>query len=391
VNTEVTQLSTPPVAREKTVSLRPSFFGALRGVWLFTWKSQLTWKRVPILLIGLLVLPLLVYMTISPRASQNRSSLWIGNINNPIREVQNFRGSLASVNLQLPREQRVGLERIFSEEFASADSAWREMSASEPDVDEQIRQIQACYERIRNRAQTVLDDRQFAQFGVFQNTTLQSNQTRLTSLRWSRSAAFCHWLIDFYFFVILPLNCVRACGGLIRDELQTDTLCFLTTRPLSRARLLAIKYLCQTGWLQIVMLIETLLLFAVGHLLHIPALGALIPVFLATQFLAVLAWSALGTLLGQVTKRYMALAMVYGLIVEMGIGSIPTNINTLSLMRHLKTLLAHNAALQNIYEWSVNRIPVSMGALALATGIFLSLAMLLFTFKEYHHTVEMQK
>jgi hypothetical protein len=96
-------------------------------------------------------------------------------------------------------------------------------------------------------------------------------------------------------------------------------------------------------------------------------------------------------LLGQVTKRYMALAMVYGLIVEMGIGSIPTNINTLSLMRHLKTLLAHNAALQNIYEWSVNRIPVSMGALALATGIFLSLAMLLFTFKEYHHTVEMQK
>lgn len=287
MNTEGTELPAPPVAREKTVSLRPTFFGALRGVWLFTWKSQLTWRRVPILLISLLALPLLVYISISLSGVQNVDSL--------------------------------------------------------------------------------------------------------TSLRWGRSTTFCRWLIGFYFFMILPLNCVRTCGGLIRDELQADTLSFLTTRPLSRARLMAIKYLCQTGWLQIVMLIETLLLFAVGHLMHIPALGALIPVFLATQFLAVLAWSALGTLLGQVTKRYMALAMVYGLIVEMGIGSIPTNINTLSLMRHLKTLLAHNAALQNIYEWSVNRIPVSMGALALATGIFLSLAMLLFTFKEYHHTVEMQK
>ena len=391
MNTEVTELPAPPDAREKAVSLRPTFFGALRGVWLFTWKSQLTWKRVPILLISLLALPLLVYATISPRGSRDSGSLFVGNISDPGSAVENFRRSLASVRVPLTREQRAELQRIISEEYAGADAAWREMSASGPDVDEQIKQIEAAYERIRNRVQNVLDAPQFARFVVFQGMILQSNRAGLTSLRWTRSAAFCHWLIDFYFFVILPLNCVRACGGLIRDELQTDTLCFLTTRPLSRARLMAVKYLCQTGWLQIVMLIETLILFTVGQLLEIPNLGALIPVFLATQFLAVLAWSALGTLLGQVTKRYMALAMVYGLIVEMGIGNIPTNINTLSLMRHLKTLLAHNAALQNIYEWSVNRIPVSLGALALATGIFLSLAMLLFTFKEYHHTVEMQK
>jgi hypothetical protein len=119
------------------------------------------------------------------------------------------------------------------------------------------------------------------------------------------------------------------CGALIRDELETDTLGFLTTRPLSRARLLLIKYLSQTAWLEIWMLVQALLLFAAGSLRQIPALGGLIPLFLAAQFLAVLAWGALGLFLGQVSKRYMALALLYGLIVEMGIGRIPTNINTL--------------------------------------------------------------
>src|SRR5205823_1083998 len=134
-----------------------------------------------------------------------------------------------------------------------------------------------------------------------------------------------------------------------------------------------------------------LFLFGAGSLRHIPALSALLPLFLAVQFLAVLAWSALGTLLGQLTKRYMAMALVYGLIVEMGIGSIPTNINTLSLMRQLKTLLAHNPALQSIYEWPDKGVPLSIGALALAAAIFLTLAAMLFTFKEYHPTTEMQK
>ena len=85
------------------------------------------------------------------------------------------------------------------------------------------------------------------------------------------------------------------------------------------------------------------------------------------------------------------MAIVYGAIVEMGIGRIPTNINTLSLTKHLKTLLAHHPALQSTYEWTSTGVPLSVSALILAPVIFVGLAALLFTLLEYHHTAEMQK
>jgi hypothetical protein len=75
----------------------------------------------------------------------------------------------------------------------------------------------------------------------------------------------------------------------------------------------------------------------------------------------------------------------------MGIGRIPTNVNTLSMMRHLKSLLANNGALQAVYDWPIRSVAFSVVALCLGTVVFLSLAAFMFTFKEYHHTAEMQK
>jgi hypothetical protein len=380
-----------PETRERSLTLRPSFLLALRGIWLFTWRPQLTWQRLPLGVLMLLALPVLVYLTTpSPQRWGRRD----GSLGNPADQVGAFAARLARAKLPLRPEQSSQLLTVCQEEYARAQggaSRERETESGETSVKRQKAQIKATYERIQTRAQTVLDE---AQFERFQSLVKQEVLRRQNSIRepfWGRTAPFYHWLTDLYFFIILPLQCVKASGGLIRDELQADTLSFLVTRPLSRARLLVLKYLTQTAWLQLVLLAQTLLLFAVGGLRQIPSLGALLPLFLAAQFLAVLTWSALGVFLGQVAKRYMAVALVYGFIVELGIGRIPTNINTLSMMRHLKTLLSHNPALQGIYNWSATGVPLALGALALATALFLTLAALLFTFKEYHQTAEMQK
>jgi len=378
---------TVPVATEKATRLKPGFLAGVRGIWLFTWRSQLTLRRLPVQLFTLLVLPALILLTTSSQRGWSERHTLLGN---PSMEVNRFIQRLGRSQLRLTPEQTSQLYKIFGEEFVRAERDAGGMESGETSADAQTDLIKACYERIENRVQPVLDEEQLTQFKAFEKRSLLQGKNA-TQPFWNRTAPFYHWLIDFYFFVIMPLICVSACGSLIREELQADTLGFLITRPLTRARLLVIKYLCQTTWLQCIVLIEAVLLFTVGSFRQIPGIWGLLLLFLPVQCLAVFAWSALGAFLGLITKRFMALALVYGLIVEMGIGRIPTNINTLSLIRNLKTLLSRNPGLQAVYQWPREGIAGSLGAIVIATGLFVTLAALMFTFKEYHHTAEMQK
>lgn len=392
--TEAPPVQSPPTTAGGHASLSPTFFGALRGIWLFTWRSRLTWRRMPAAILVLLVLPALIYLTMSSPESWSRRHPLLGN---PGPRVKALARKLRQAEVPLEAQQNRDVMVIFGDEFARAERAWRETKTPDSNTAGEKAQIKACYERISKRLEEVLDDRQLAQWQTLRRQLVSeggdgtNRQPSGFVSGWGRTSPFYHWLIDFYFFVILPLSCVGACGALIREELQNDTLGFLTTRPLTRAKLMIVKYLSQSAWLQIVVLVQALLLFGAGSLKQIPGLGTLLPLFLAIQFVSVFTWSALGALLGLVSKRYMAIALLYGFIVEMGIGRIPTNVNTLSMIRHLKSLLAHNAALQEVYEWPMRGIPFSIAALALGTVVFLSLAAFMFTFKEYHHTAEMQK
>ncbi len=259
--------------KQKTLALEPAFLGALRGVWSFTWKSQLTLWRVPGLAVYVLILPVLTYLTIGDGSTQ----------------------------------------------------------------------------------------------------------------------PFFRWLLDFYFLLVLPLVCLANCGAMIRDEVQADTLAFLITRPLTRARFFLIKYLCHAAWLQIIAALQLVLFFLAGNLRHIAEINSLVLLLLGTQMLAVLAWAALGSLLGVISPKYLVLGLVYGFVVEMGIGRIPTNINSLSLIRHIHTLLGNHDILNQIYDWSSKGTLFSIFVMLAATVLFLGLGAALFTFREYHHSEEMQK
>jgi hypothetical protein len=291
--------------------------------------------------------------------------------------------------------QKAKLLQIFTEEYARSQTSWHEVASESPEARKERLEnmVSACDQKIVERAGQTLNDQQMTEFQAWDQRNRTAILTRLgaTQTPWSRTAPFYHWLIDFYFFIILPLTCVRGCGALVRDELQADTLGFLVTRPVSRARLLIVKYLSQVAWLEIILLGETLLLFAAGAMRDVPSLGALLPLFLIVQFLAIPAWGALGVLLGQITSRYMAAALIYGAVVELGIGQIPTNINTLSLLRHIETLLSQNGALQNVFSWDAGGVATAIVALVLAPLIFMTVAAALFSLIEYHATTEMQK
>jgi hypothetical protein len=370
----------------------PGLAGALRGIWLMTWRSQLTLRKLPAQLGTLFVLPFLVYITMVSPETWAKRHVSLGDSD---AELNNFLGRLRREKIPIDPKVTEDLQRILSEANERSEKAWHEMPGESAESRrKRMDDLLAGWNKgILSQAKALLDARQYDQFKEIQQRRLNNVARRLTevSLPWGRTEPFYHWLIDFYFFIILPLTCVRQCGPLIRDELQADTLGFLITRPVGRARLLMVKYISQVAWLQMVLLLETLLIFAAGAARQVPSLGALLLLVLAVQILVIPAWSALGLLLGQLTTRYMATALLYGAVVEMGIGRIPTNINTLSIIRHLQTLLSHNSALRGIYTWPEGETSTALCALVAAPVIFLGVAALLFRMVEYHHATEMQK
>ena len=202
---------------------------------------------------------------------------------------------------------------------------------------------------------------------------------------------FHFFLAQLYLLLVVPLFCLSNFGAMIRDELQEDTMAFLITRPVSRARIFLLKYFALAAWLQIIVLGNVLAFWVVGVWLGIPDATSLIALLAAVQFLAVLAFGALASLIGLVTQKYLVAGIVYGFIVEFGIGRIPTNINVLSISRHLKTFLAWNADLAKNYGWNAEGTWFSLMMALVGTALFLLIGALLFTFKECQHADEMQK
>jgi ABC-type transport system involved in multi-copper enzyme maturation permease subunit len=272
------------MAQAAPVDINPTLGGAVRGLWLLTWKSRLSWRQAPVLSVTVLALPLLAFLIMNQ-----------------------------GPHFLLVHGEHHGLDNFY------------------------------------------------------------------------------FWWVTFYLLVALPLYCLAVFGDLIRDELQSNTLGFLVTRPLTRPRLFLVKFISQLAWVEVLSSVTGLLLVLVGLVSGVDGTIRLAGLLLGIQGLAVLVFGALSALLGLIHRRYMVLGAVYGLVVEVGIGQIPTNINTLSITRHLRTLLANNVHLAQQFEWSAQGSLSSLLILGLAVAIFLTLAAVLFSRVEYHHSEEMQK
>ncbi|MBL68733.1 MAG: hypothetical protein CMO74_09855 [Verrucomicrobiales bacterium] len=197
-----------------------------------------------------------------------------------------------------------------------------------------------------------------------------------------QAGIFLGWVVGFYFLILMPLTCLSVCGAMVREEVSANTLSFYTTRPLKRAEMFLLFYFGHIAWLQLLFACLTLMLFAVGALRGVPGLSELLPVFLVAQFLALMAWGALCGMLGMAHHRYIVVGIVYGLVVEIGIANIPTNIANLALSHHLYTLLAHHGPLAMVFRWSTEGTGTAIICLLGGTVFFLALGAVFFTVRE---------
>lgn len=195
--------------------------------------------------------------------------------------------------------------------------------------------------------------------------------------------SFLDWSVHLFLELLAPFYCLVVCGAMMRDEAQEETLGFLITRPITRARLFLGKYLCLMAWLQVVVGVNGGLLVAGGYAKGIEAALPLAGLILGAGALAVLAYSALGALFGLLSRRYVVLGLVYGFLVEIGIGHIPTNINSLSMMRHVHTILANHEAVRDRFGWSPEGTGVAILIMLVAAAVALTAGALFFTVKEF--------
>lgn len=367
----------------------PGFLAALRGVWLLTWRRHFTARSLGWALLAMLGLPFVVYVSAVSHQSVVHQILGY-----PEADANRLFFRLNRLGPLAPQD-RTNLLAIFNTEYHRTIANWQAPPANGATVEagaSQSDQLSEWNRRLVSRVEDAVTPGQFRVFEEFQSRSYGEKARILNRPRWNPSEAFYNLLVEFYFFLVLPMVCARSCGAVFRDELQAETLGFLLTRPVSRATLVVVKYISQTAWLSLLLLVQTALLFLSGAIRDIPHLAGVAPVFLAAQLFAVPAWSALGLLLGLFTNRYIALALVYGFVVELGIGRIPTNINTLSLMRHLKDFLANNADLAKLFDPPATAaIWTPLAAMLVGTAVFLGASVLLFMFREYHVNAEMQK
>jgi ABC-type transport system involved in multi-copper enzyme maturation permease subunit len=157
---------------------------------------------------------------------------------------------------------------------------------------------------------------------------------------WRSPERFFTWASEFYITFLVPIVAFIGAGGAIRDDLKAGSADYVFTRPIGRSTFVVFRYLAQLVCAQVDFILGLAVVLAAGWYRHVPGVWGAVPALLAGQVLMVAVFSALGFLCGLLTSRYVIVGLGYGLIVEGGIGQIPTQLSRLSMTHQMRETLA---------------------------------------------------
>jgi len=204
----------------------------------------------------------------------------------------------------------------------------------------------------------------------------------LSGIRNGNAEHFAQWSVRFYLALVVPVVAFLTAAGLLQDDMKPATVDYALTRPVRRHAFLLYRFLSHTTCLQVQCLLALGVLVVVGVFRDVPGLSSIAPSLLLAQFLAVTAFSALGFAFGAFTSRYLVLGIFYASIVEMGVGNIPTQLNHLSMIHHVRVIAGNVLQLHNNRSLESENLPASIIALLAFPLVFIAVAAALFSFKE---------
>ncbi|HVU36267.1 MAG TPA: hypothetical protein VHE61_22715 [Opitutaceae bacterium] len=201
-------------------------------------------------------------------------------------------------------------------------------------------------------------------------------------------ANYLGWTANFYFTFLVPVLAFVTGGGVIRDEMKSPTLDYILTRPVPKPAFVAFTFVAHSLAAEIEFLLAGAIFVAVGLCYRAPGLLAAIPSLLVAQAGLVAGFTAFGFLCGAVTARYVVVGLVYGAIIEIGVGQIPTELNRLSMTHQVKSMLqpilaGHGSQFSNGIELLAPAAMLStIGVLLAFTVVSVVLAAVVYSLRE---------
>jgi ABC-2 type transport system permease protein len=201
--------------------------------------------------------------------------------------------------------------------------------------------------------------------------------------RAAAAAEYVPWIARVYVCFIVPVLAFLLGAAAIRENLGSATADYVLTRPVRRPAFIAFRYLAHVACTQIDFLFGLAVLGGIGAFHGVPGLASALPLLLAGQVLAILAFTALGFLCGIITSRYVIVGLIYGAAIEVGLGNVPTQLNQFSMLRQLLGLL------RPVLRESVGGATTTLGTPAIVAVLMafsaaaLAATALLFTLKEF--------
>lgn len=201
---------------------------------------------------------------------------------------------------------------------------------------------------------------------------------------------FQNFLMVFFLQFLIVLLGLFYGSSIVVEELDSRTLPYLTSRPVRRMAIIIGKYLAYLSLTSIMLVLAVLLSYLVLNLDSEFRLKDLVTVlrYSAILWLGLAAYLAFFSFLGTWLKKPILVGLAFGFGWESVIQYFPGTTQKLSVAHYLKSLLPQYASSSGKLGFLFIRLEptrplVAVLILAGIAAVFLSLACLIFTYKEY--------
>lgn len=199
---------------------------------------------------------------------------------------------------------------------------------------------------------------------------------------------FNNMIMMFYMQFLILILALFYGTSVSSEELEGKTLTYLTTRPVSKSAIIIGKYVAYSGLVIIMATLGVVFSFLVLNLseLYEISLYKILLKDVAVLGLGLMCYTAFFTFVGTILRRSIMFGLIFSFGWENVIQYFPGSTQKFTIVHYLKSLLPSPSTgrfsfllfrLEPSSTWN------SVFMLFLITGVFLGLACILFTFKEY--------